>query len=62
MHDSSAEEGLSEDAIPNVLHRKIEVSLDVAHARPRAITKEANEVQGALGHLGIHHVMSCRLW
>ena len=45
-----------------MLHREVEVSLNVAHARPRVVSKQANEVQSALCHLGILHVVRTCLW
>ena len=45
-----------------MLHREVEVSLNVAHARPRAVAKQANEVQSALRHLCILQVMCTCLW
>ena len=57
MQDCRAEEGLTEDAVPHMLHRQIKVGLNVAHARPRVVAKQANEVQGALRNLGILQVV-----
>lgn len=62
VQDSRAEEGLTEDAVPHVLHRQIKVGLNVAHTRPWVVAKQANEVQGALRNLGILQVVRACLW